>query len=245
MQKRRPALVPESGDGPPTASCWDLAELLHEFGEARAELESGRARANGLGGEPEEEHSGILAPRESHLGGSHHREAEVSVVLFEAVDVLARVLVRHGGLDQEPCRVTEGVGVASLLLLDGESLAGDSLEVRRWHTAISPEDADAGRVPMRVKVGLVIVSGPDLEPISKPFGLSLWVQFRAKEGTRASSRDAHADCDGIVAAAGLRPSGRRPGFRAANTSAAAGTRQYPEREERLGTWGKIVGVTCA
>ncbi|HSJ75150.1 MAG TPA: hypothetical protein VK899_03040 [Gemmatimonadales bacterium] len=108
------------------AFCRDLAKLPHEAGEARAELETGRAGSNGLGDEPAEEHPGAFAPGEAHPGRSHHHEAEVSVGPFEAGDVLAWVHVGHGGLDQEPRRVAEGVGVASLLLSDRESLAGDS-----------------------------------------------------------------------------------------------------------------------
>jgi hypothetical protein len=165
--EKAPGLVPESGDGPPAASCRDLAELPHEVGEARAELETGRAGAKDLGGEPAEEQSGALSPGQAYAGGSHHRETEVSVGLFEGGDVLARVLVGHGGLDQESRGVAEGAGIASLLLLDGESLAGDSLKVCPWHTR-------SFRGSRQLEVRLAIASGPDPNPHLRlaacPFG---------------------------------------------------------------------------
>jgi hypothetical protein len=139
----------------------------------------------------EEERSGVLSPGEPHPGMSHHHEPEASVGPFEAVDVLARVLVRHGGPDQEARRVAEGAGIASLLLLDGVSLAGDSLKVGPWHTR-------SFRGSRQLEVRLAIASGPDPNPNLKlaacPFGSNsgrrgFSRQICLKEGTRASPRD--------------------------------------------------------
>jgi hypothetical protein len=97
---------------------------------------------------------------------SHHHEPEASVGPFE-VNVLARVLVEHGGLDQEARRVAEGAGIASLLLLNGDSLAGDSLKVGPWHMR-------SFRGSHQLEVRLAIASGPDPNPHLRlaacPFG---------------------------------------------------------------------------
>ena len=116
-------LIGEAELGAAAAGDGGEAELVHEGGEGRTEVEVAAAGADGLGGEPGEDEARVGAVGEADGRRRVHVEAEAAVDALELVG--AGAAVGQGGLDEDPGHEAEGVGGAGVLGFDGAGGGGE------------------------------------------------------------------------------------------------------------------------